>query len=185
MAEKLGKCDNVTSLIRFSAFLIVEPQNKWSLWNPDTKLRKIDMFFKRKMDFKAWHFLPEPDLALGQMWKWPPNSRLQMAHKTCKKTLVLYLHTVTSFDMPWRRPELSISPLPIWHACHSFSSILAEFGLPAVSGLVSASFKGKRVSFDLTLTRRLTISPRPGGGLSHLCHGGGWFAMEGQNDHTP
>ena len=50
-------------------------------------------------------------------------------------------------------PELDLdlclaSSLPIWYSCHLLSSTLAEFGVAAVSGLVLAADKAKRVSFD-------------------------------------
>ena len=44
---------------------------------------------------------------------------------------------------------LSINLLFTWHLRHPFSSIFAEFALAAVSGLVSAADKAKRVSLDL------------------------------------
>ena len=44
---------------------------------------------------------------------------------------------------------LSTSLLLTWHLLRPFSSILARFGLSAVSGLVSAADKAIRASFDL------------------------------------
>ena len=56
-----------------------------TFWNPATKLDKIGMFFKENFEFRNLTFLPEHDLALGQIWKWvsPSNSTSQMTHIAC------------------------------------------------------------------------------------------------------
>ena len=46
MAQKPGQGYDVPFLISFLAFLIVARQNKWHFWNIETKLDKIDMFWK-------------------------------------------------------------------------------------------------------------------------------------------
>ena len=38
-----------------------------TFWNPATKLDKIGMFFKENFEFRNLTFLPEHDLALGQI----------------------------------------------------------------------------------------------------------------------
>ena len=62
-------------------------------------------------------------------------------------TLVLYFHMVILFDLNDGICLALASYLGIWHLRHPFS--ILEFGLVAVSGLVSVADRAKRVSFDL------------------------------------
>ena len=117
------------------------------------KIEQNRYYFVRKFRLSKFDlFWPEIDLTSGQMWKWMSlsNSTCQITHKTC-----ITRHPCNIFiwwphlTWPWPWPAVSIRLLLTWHLCHPFSSIFAEFALAAVSGLVSAADKAKRVSLDL------------------------------------
>ena len=116
------------------------------------KTRQGTHVFKGKFWFQNVTFLT---------WTWPDlrsNVKLSVIiefyvpngpYNMCHTTLVLFFHAVTSFNLIMTWSVLNISLLFTWHLCHPFSSIFAEFALAAVSGLVSAADKAKRVSLDL------------------------------------
>ena len=135
---------------RFLEFLTVVRQNKWFFLESWDKTEQDDMFLKENCGLKKMIFLPELDLILGQIWKWisPSNSTCQMTHKTCITWHSCYIF-IWSPHFTWHWPVFRISLLFTWHFRHTFSSIFAEFALAAVSGLVSAADKAKRVRLDL------------------------------------
>ena len=68
----------------------------------------------------------------------------------CHTTLVLYFHLGTSFDLTLTLTcTLNLSIIHIASSLSLYEHFLKEFALAAVSGLVSAADRAKRVRFDL------------------------------------
>ena len=69
MAKKPGKGGDVTFLYAILAFLFVV-RKKLHIWNPETKLDKIDMFLEESFEFEDLTefdlVLPDIDLSSGQ-----------------------------------------------------------------------------------------------------------------------
>ena len=116
--------------------------------------------FERKFWFSKFDlFWTELDLTLGQIWKWvsPSNSIFQITHKICVARRSCYIFVRwPHLAWLWFWPFFSISLLFAWHLRHPFNSILTNFGLAAIPGLVSAANKAEKSYFDLTLTQHLT-----------------------------
>ena len=153
MAQKpIGGNDVIfwNSIFRISNCRTTKQMTFLESWDKTEQNRYV---FKRKLWLSTYDlFWPELDRTLGQMWKWmsPSNSTCQMTHKTCITRHSCYIFIWwPHLTWPWPWPVLSISLLFTWHFRHPFSSIFAEFALAAVSGLVSAADKAKRVSLDL------------------------------------
>ena len=83
-----------------------------------------------------------------------------MARETCFTQHAIFSYG--DFYSLGPRPVLSIKLLLIWYLCHLFRSTLTEFGFTAASSLVSAAdkAKGEALTFDLTLTRYLTLKTK-------------------------
>ena len=107
------------------------------------------MFLEENIGFRYMTF-SDLNLTLGQLWKWvsPSNFTSQITHKSCVTRHSCYIF-IWRPHLTWPCPWPVLSLLFTWQLRHPFSSVFAEFALAAVSGLVSAADKAKRVSFDI------------------------------------